>query len=83
MPCTRVIDDRYSVSISSHPVRHGGWEAEGDVFVTTTQAATPITVRGEGRTLAAAEEQAVAEARRLCRERRLHRKARRRPGRRP
>ena len=64
MPCTRKVDDRHSVTIRSDRRRRGGgWESEGDIFVTATCRDIGVTVRGEGRTLPAAEARAFAEAR--------------------
>lgn len=64
MPHTRKIDDRYSVTIRSDRRRTGGWESEGDIFVTTTCKDIGVTVTGEGRTMSSAEARAFAEARR-------------------
>ena len=63
MPYTREIDDRHSVTIRSDRRPRGGWESEGDIFVTATCRNIGVTVRGEGRTLPAAEARAFAEAR--------------------
>ena len=63
MPCTRKIDDRHSVTIRSDRRLGGGWESEGAIFVTATRRDIGATVRGEGRTLPAAEARAFAEAR--------------------
>lgn len=63
MPCTRKIDDRHSVTIRSDRRRGGGWESEGDLFVTATCRDIGVTVRGAGRTLPAAEARAFAAAR--------------------
>lgn len=73
MPYTREIDDRYSVTIRSDGCPRGGWEAEGDIFVTTTCKDIGVTVRGEGRTMSSAEARAFAEARRWSLTRRKHR----------
>ena len=64
MPCTRKIDDRHEVTISSDRRRGGGWESEGDVYVTAAGKPVGVTVRGEGRTMPASEARAFAEARR-------------------
>lgn len=64
MPHTRKIDDRYSVTIRSDRRRTGGWESEGDIFVTATCKDIGVTLTGEGRTMSSAEARAFAEARR-------------------
>jgi hypothetical protein len=66
MPHTRKIDDLHDVTIRSDRRRSGGWEAEGDIFIIATQRHVGVTVRGEGRTMTAAEARAFAEARRWC-----------------
>lgn len=63
MPCTRKLDERHSVTIRSDRRRSGGWESEGDIFVTATQKDIDVIVRGEGRTLPSAEARAFYEAR--------------------
>jgi hypothetical protein len=73
MPCTRKIDDRYEVTISSDRCRTGGWESEGHIFVTATGKSNGVTVKGEGRTLPSAEQRAFAEARKWCFDRRMSR----------
>ena len=64
MPCTRKLDERHSVTIRSDRRRSGGWESEGDIFVTATQKDIGVTVHGEGRTLPSSEARAFADARR-------------------
>ncbi len=64
MPYTREVNDRHSVTIRSDRRPHGGWEAEGDIFVTATCKDIGVTVRGEGRTMSSAEARAFVEARR-------------------
>lgn len=64
MPHTREIDDRHSVTIRSDRRRTGGWESEGDIFITATCRDIGVTVRGEGRNMSSAEARAFAEARR-------------------
>lgn len=64
MPHTRPIDDRYSVTIRSDRRVRGGWESEGEIFLTATCMDIGVTVRGEGRTMTSAEARAFAEARR-------------------
>lgn len=66
MPHTRKIDDRHSVTIRSDQRRGGGWESEGDIFVTATCRDIGVTVRGDGRTMCSAEARAFAEARTWC-----------------
>lgn len=66
MPHTRKVDDRHSVTIRSDHRRSGGWESQGDIFVTATCRDIGITVHGEGRTMTSAEARAFAEARRRC-----------------
>jgi len=66
MPHTREVDDRHSVTIRSDQRRTGGWESQGDIFVTATCKDVGVTVRGEGRTMTSAEARAFAEARRWC-----------------
>jgi hypothetical protein len=63
MPHTRQLDDRHSVTIRSDRRRSGGWESEGDIFVTATCKDIGVTVRGEGRTMSSAEQRAFAQAR--------------------
>lgn len=64
MPNTRRIDELYSVTVRSEKRRGGGWESEGEIFVTATCRDIGVTVRGEGRTMSSAEQRAFAEARR-------------------
>lgn len=66
MPHTREVDDRHSVTIRSDQRRRGGWESQGDIFVTTTCKDVGVTVHGEGRTMTSAEARTFAEARRWC-----------------
>lgn len=66
MPHTRKIDDLHEVTIRSDRRRTGGWESRGDIFVSATQRDIGVTVRGEGRTMSAAEARAFADARRWC-----------------
>ena len=66
MPNTRKIDELYSVTIRSDKRRGGGWESEGEIFLTATCRDIDVTVRGEGRTMSSAEQRAFAEARRWC-----------------
>ena len=73
MPFTMKLDDQFSVTISSDPLRRDGWEAVGQVYNTLGSCDTLVTVRGAGRTLPAAEDRALVEARRWCRERRMKR----------
>lgn len=63
MPNTREIDDRFSVTIRSDKRRVGGWESEGDIFVTSSGKDIGVTVNGEGRTMTSAEQRAFAKAR--------------------
>lgn len=63
MPYTREIDDRHSVTIRPDKRRGGGWEAEGDIFVTSTGKDIGVTVNGEGRTMTSAEQRAFGKAR--------------------
>ena len=69
MPHTRQVDDRYSVTIRSDRRAGGGWESEGEIFLTATCRDIGVTVRGEGRTMTSAEARAFAEARRWSRTR--------------
>jgi hypothetical protein len=71
MPCTRKIDDRYEVTIRSDPLRRGGWESEGDIYNSETREDVGVRVRGQGRTMPAAEDRAFGEARRWCFEHRM------------
>ena len=66
MPSTRKVDDRHSVTIRSVRRNDGGWESEGDIFVTLTGKDVGATVHAEGRTMTSAEARAFAEARRWC-----------------
>ena len=66
MPHTRKIDDLHKVTIRSDKRRSGGWESQGDIFVTATGKDVGVTVHGEGRTMSSAEARAFAEARTWC-----------------
>lgn len=63
MPHTRKIDDLYEVTIRSDRRRTGGWESQGDIFVSATQRDIGVTVHGEGRTMSSSEARAFAKAR--------------------
>ena len=71
MPHTRKVDDRHSVTIRSDRRRGGGWESNGDIYVTATNEDAGPTVHGEGRTMTSAEERTFQEARRWCFDHRL------------
>ena len=73
MPHTRQVDDRHSVTIRSDRRPRGGWESQGDIFVTRTCRDIGVTVHGEGRTMCSAEARAFAEARRWSLTRRKNR----------
>ena len=66
MPSTQKVDDRHSVTIRSDRRRTGGWESDGDIFVTATCKDVGATVHGGGRTMSSAEARAFAQARRWC-----------------
>jgi hypothetical protein len=66
MPCTVKLNDYYSVTISSDRERSGGWESEGEIFITATCRDIGVSVSGEGRTLPASERRALAQARERC-----------------
>lgn len=66
MPHTRKVGDRHSVTIRSNHRRTGGWESEGDIFLTACCTNVGVTVHGKGRTMTSAEAQAFEQARRWC-----------------
>ena len=68
MPCTRKIDDRYSITIRSDRLPRGaGCESIGDVFVTKTCRDIGVVVSADGRTMTSAEERVFSRAReRIC-----------------
>jgi|OM-RGC.v1.035157828 hypothetical protein len=64
MPFTTQIDDTHSVTIRSSCRHTKSWEAEGEIFVTSTCQDINVTVYGNGDTMAKAEQDALRNARR-------------------
>lgn len=67
MPYTTSLDETHSVTIRSGRRRGGTWEAQGEIFRTSTSKDIGISVSGEGDTMTQAEQKALSAARQRMR----------------
>ncbi len=63
---TRRINDQYDLTMAGPRKVATGYEVDGTIWNSQTKKSMKITVRGEGRTISAAQDRAFAEAQQKC-----------------